>query len=51
MAQTTARPLTKYDYWELPEAGPRYQLINGDLFMAPAPNRSTRTFPARSSLR
>ena len=39
MAQTTARPLTKYDYWELPEAGPRYQLINGDLFMAPAPNR------------
>jgi Uma2 family endonuclease len=39
MAQTTTRPLTKYDYWELPEAGPRYQLINGDLFMAPAPNR------------
>jgi Uma2 family endonuclease len=39
MAQVTARPLTKYDYWELPEAGPRYQLINGDLFMAPAPNR------------
>jgi Uma2 family endonuclease len=39
MAQLTARPLTKYDYWELPEAGPRYQLINGDLFMAPAPNR------------
>ena len=39
MAQTTARPLTKYDYWELPEAGPRYQLINGELFMAPAPNR------------
>jgi Uma2 family endonuclease len=39
MAQTTARPLTKYDYWELPEAGPRYQLINGDLFMAPAPDR------------
>src|SRR5208282_2057074 len=39
MAQTTAPPLTKYDYCELPEAGPRYQLINGDLFMAPAPNR------------
>jgi Uma2 family endonuclease len=39
MAQVTARPLTKYDYWELPEAGPRYQLINGDLFMAPPPNR------------
>jgi hypothetical protein len=39
MAQTTAPPLTKYDYWELPEACRRYQLINGDLFMAPAPNR------------
>jgi Uma2 family endonuclease len=23
----------------LPDAGPRYQLIEGDLFMAPAPNR------------
>src|SRR5208283_4010961 len=33
------RPLTKFDYWQLPEAGPRYQLINGDLYMAPAPNR------------
>jgi Uma2 family endonuclease len=39
MAQVTARPLTKYDYWVLPESGPRYQLINGNLFMAPAPNR------------
>lgn len=39
MDQVTARLLTKYDYWALPEAGPQYQLINGDLFMAPAPNR------------
>ncbi|MBV8070469.1 MAG: Uma2 family endonuclease [Acidobacteriaceae bacterium] len=39
MAHATVPPLTKYDYWELPEAGPQYQLINGDLFMAPAPNR------------
>jgi Uma2 family endonuclease len=39
MAQVTSRPLTKYDYWVLPEAGPRYQLINGNLFMARAPNR------------
>jgi Uma2 family endonuclease len=39
MVQVTPRPLTKYDYWVLPEAGPRYQLINGNLFMAPAPNR------------
>ena len=39
MAVTKPRPLTKFDYWQLPEAGPRYQLINGDLHMAPAPNR------------
>jgi hypothetical protein len=39
MAQVTSRPLTKYDYWVLPEAGPRYQLINGNLFMAPPSNR------------
>ena len=39
MAQVTSRPLTKYDYWVLPDAGSRYQLINGNLFTAPAPNR------------
>jgi Uma2 family endonuclease len=39
MAVVKARPLTKFDYWQLPETGPRYQLINGDLYMAPAPNR------------
>ncbi|WP_043582397.1 Uma2 family endonuclease [Geminisphaera colitermitum] len=33
------RPLTAHDYRELPEYGPRYQLIEGDLHMAPAPNR------------
>jgi Uma2 family endonuclease len=32
-------PLTVEDYRSLPETGPRYQLIEGDLFMAPAPNR------------
>lgn len=32
-------PLTAEDYRSLPEGGPRYQLIEGDLFMAPAPNR------------
>jgi len=32
-------PLTVEDYRELPETGPRYQLIEGKLFMAPAPNR------------
>jgi Uma2 family endonuclease len=32
-------PLTVEDYRLLPETGPRYQLIEGALFMAPAPNR------------
>ena len=32
-------PLTIKDYRLLPEGGPRYQLIEGDLYMAPAPNR------------
>jgi len=32
-------PVTVADYKLLPETGPRYQLIEGDLYMAPAPNR------------
>lgn len=32
-------PLTIEHYKLLPENGPRYQLIEGDLYMAPAPNR------------
>jgi Uma2 family endonuclease len=40
MASGTTLPLlTIEDYRELPETGPRYQLIEGDLYMAPAPNR------------
>jgi hypothetical protein len=35
----TVRPLTKDDYFDLPETGPRYQLIDGELFMAPSPDR------------
>lgn len=31
--------LTAEDYEILPETGPRYQLIEGDLYMSPAPNR------------
>ena len=31
--------LTIDDYRALPETGPRYQLIEGDLYLAPAPNR------------
>jgi Uma2 family endonuclease len=32
-------PLTVGNYKLLPETGPRYQLIQGDLYLAPAPNR------------
>ncbi len=31
--------VTAEDYQNMPEHGPRYQLIEGDLYMAPAPNR------------
>ena len=36
---TNFPPLTVANYKLLPETGPRYQLIQGDLYMAPAPNR------------
>src|SRR6185369_7809611 len=39
MLRTAPRPLTVHDYRELPEGPPYYQLIEGDLYMSPAPNR------------
>jgi Uma2 family endonuclease len=39
IARPHAPPLTVEEYKNLPETGPRYQLIEGDLYMAPAPNR------------
>jgi Uma2 family endonuclease len=39
IARPHAPPLTVAEYKNLPETGPRYQLIEGDLYMAPAPNR------------
>jgi len=39
MKAVAMEPLTVEDYRQLPETGPRYQLIEGDLYMAPAPNR------------
>ena len=40
LMETAAIPLhTVENYKILPETGPRYQLIEGDLYMAPAPNR------------
>src|SRR4030095_8086861 len=39
MQAVQMEPLTVEDYRMMPETGPRYQLIEGELFMAPAPNR------------
>jgi Uma2 family endonuclease len=39
MALTQPILLTADDYRAMPETGPRYQLIEGDLIMSPAPNR------------
>ena len=39
MALAEAVLVNAEDYRALPEAGPRYQLIEGRLYMAPAPNR------------
>ncbi len=47
MLTVTHRPLTAHDYRELPEDGPRYQLIEGELHMAPAPNRFHQTILLR----
>ena len=40
MQPTRAQPelLTVEDYRALPEGGPRYQLIDGKLYIAPTPN-------------
>lgn len=39
MLKTAPRPFTVADYMSLPEHGPRYQLVDGELYMAPAPSR------------
>ncbi|MDA0814322.1 MAG: Uma2 family endonuclease [Verrucomicrobia bacterium] len=39
MPTTLTALVTVEDYKVLPETGPRYQLVEGDLYMSPAPNR------------
>jgi Uma2 family endonuclease len=39
MAKAHQVLFTAEDYRNLPETGPRYQLVEGDLIMAPSPNR------------
>jgi Uma2 family endonuclease len=43
MQTAEARSLTVADYMKLPDDGPRYELIEGELLMAPAPNRYHQT--------
>jgi Uma2 family endonuclease len=38
-SQITLRKLTRADYETLPPGGPRFQLIDGELHMAPSPDR------------
>ena len=38
MLKPASRPITVLDYRELPEGPPFYQLIEGDLYMAPSPD-------------
>lgn len=38
-----SRPFTYHDYYSLPEYGPRYQLIEGELYIAPTPDRFHQT--------
>ncbi|MDR1284426.1 MAG: Uma2 family endonuclease [Opitutaceae bacterium] len=47
MPLVTHRPFTVHDYRELPDNGPRYQLVEGDLYMAPAPNRFHQTYAGK----
>jgi Uma2 family endonuclease len=39
MLQSAPRPLTVRDYRQLPEGPPYYQLIEGDIYLAPSPER------------
>lgn len=45
--KVTHRPLTVDDYNHLPEGGPQYQLIEGEMHMTPAPNRYHQTISGK----
>jgi Uma2 family endonuclease len=38
MLSTKARPITRHEYAQIPVGAPNYQLIEGDLVMAPSPS-------------
>ena len=37
MLATHARPITRHEYAQIPFGAPNYQLIEGDLVIAPSP--------------
>ncbi len=45
------RPMTVADYDRLPDEGPRYELIDGELIEMPAPNRFHQQLSIRLALR
>lgn len=49
IVRPNAPPLTVEEYSNLPETGPRYQLIEGDLYTAPAPNRFHQDISRKSA--
>ena len=47
MLSTKARPITRHDYALIPVGAPNYQLIEGDLVMAPSPSTSHQDIAGR----
>jgi hypothetical protein len=48
VVRPNAPPLTVEEYKNLPETGPRYQLIEGDLYLAPAPKSISSRYLAEA---
>jgi hypothetical protein len=44
MLQAKVPPITRYDYQEMPQGPPYYQVIEGDLIMSPSPTRFIKSF-------
>ena len=51
MVASVQERLTSQDYRSLPETGQQFQLIEGDLYMAPAPNRLHQDISRNLALR
>ncbi|MEY2879541.1 MAG: hypothetical protein RLZZ15_1921, partial [Verrucomicrobiota bacterium] len=47
MPSTLARPITRHEYATIPFGAPNYQLIEGDLVMAPSPGSFHQTIASK----